>query len=78
MRSVSLREADGERVAAIRFYHLKHKPIANAELRAALRTQIGEPLQRRFFRNDVETLENLYRSKGFMDVSIRDRRCRAV
>ena len=74
LQSVTLREADGEQVGAIRFYHLKHKPIVNAELRAAMRTQIGEPLQRRFFRNDVETLENLYRSKGFMDVSIRDRR----
>ncbi len=71
---VTLREGDGLRVATIRFFHLKHKPIPNEQLRAAMVTTIGEPLQRRFFRNDLETIENLYRGKGHMDISIRDRR----
>ena len=72
--SVTPKEAEGRPVAAIRFYHLAEKPIADEKLRAAMRTHSGKHLRRRFFRNDLETIENLYRSAGFMDVSIPDRR----
>ena len=67
---VTLRQADGYRVAAIRFQHLNKKPIKNSTLRSAMQTRVGERLQRRFLRNDLTVIENLYRGKGFMGAKV--------
>ena len=69
-RRVSLRQADGYEVASIRFLHLDKKPIKNSILRSAMLTREGEPLQRRFLRNDLTVIENLYRGKGYMGVKV--------
>ena len=69
-RRVTLRQADGYRVASIRFLHLNKKPIKNSTLRSAMQTRAGEPLQRRFLRNDLTVIENLYRGKGFMGAKV--------
>lgn len=69
-RRVTLRQADGYRVASIRFLHLNKKPIKNSILRSAMQTRAGEPLQRRFLRNDLTVIENLYRGKGFMGAKV--------
>ena len=69
-RRVSLRQADGSRVASIRFLHLNKKPIKNSTLRSAMQTRAGEPLQRRFLRNDLTVIENLYRGRGYMGAKV--------
>ena len=69
-RTVDLRDLDTPKVVAVRFEHLAEKPISNREVRAAMRTQVGSPFARRFFRADLAKIENLYRSRGYMDVDI--------
>ena len=69
-RTVDLRDLETPKVAEIRFEHLAEKPISNREVRAALRTQVGERFARNFFRADLSKIENLYRSRGYMDVDI--------
>ena len=69
-RRISLRQADGYQVASIRFLHLNKKPIKNSTLRSAMQTRAGEPLQRRFLRNDLTVIENLYRGKGYMGAKV--------
>lgn len=69
-RPVDLRDLDSPEVAGVEFEHLAEKPIPNRELRAALLTQVGKPFQRRYYRGDLSTIENLYRGLGYMDVDI--------
>ena len=69
-RRVTLRQADGHQVASIRFLHLNKKPIKNSTLRSAMQTRAGEPLQRRFLRNDLTVIENLYRGRGYMGAKV--------
>ena len=72
LRSVSIRDIDsGEaKVVRIRFKHVRTKPFKNGDLRAAMTSREGERFQRRFFRNDMATLEGVYRAAGYMDVDI--------
>ena len=72
MQSVSFREIedDAVKVEAISFQHLLDKPFKNSKLRAAMKTVEGERFHRRFFRSDLNALENLYRGQGYMDVDI--------
>jgi len=70
LRPVRLRELKDQQVQHIRFQHLRDKPFGNPKLRAAMRTAEGQGFQRRFFRNDLKALENLYRGTGYMSVSI--------
>ncbi len=69
-RTVDLRDLDRQKVAEISFQHLAEKPITNRQLRAAMRIRVEERFARRFFRADMSTIENLYRSHGYMDVDI--------
>ena len=73
-RLVDLRDLETPKVVEIRIDHLGAKPITNRELRAAMHTQVGERFARRFFRADLSMIENLYRSRGYMDVDIVRRR----
>lgn len=71
--SVSLRELEDGKVKVgdlVRFTHLDIKPFKNGVLRSVMTTRKGEHFERRFFRNDLATLENLYRGAGYMSVKI--------
>ena len=72
MREVELRDLDGRKVEVkrIRFVHPQEKPFGNPYLRTAMRTRAGEPFRRRYFRDDLAELENLYRGIGYLDVDI--------
>jgi len=74
--SLSIRDIEsGEtKVATIRFTHVRTKPFKNGDLRAAMTTAEGDIFQRRFFRNDMVTLEGIYRGKGYMDGDILSKR----
>ena len=74
LRLVQLRDLGEPKVERIHFEHLQDKPITNHELRAAMKTRVGERFQARFYRADLSEIENLYRSRGFMDVDIVRRR----
>jgi outer membrane protein assembly factor BamA len=67
-RIVDIRDLETPKVAQIRFEHLAEKPISNRELRATIHTEEGTRFSRRFFRADLSTIENLYRSRGYLDV----------
>ncbi len=71
-REVDLRDLDGRNVEVkrIRFVHPQEKPFGNPFLRTAMRTRSGEPFRRRYFRDDLAKLENLYRGIGYLDVDI--------
>ena len=71
-REVDLRDLDGKNVEVkrIRFVHPQEKPFGNPFLRTAMRTRSGEPFRRRYFRDDLAKLENLYRGIGYLDVDI--------
>lgn len=70
LREISAREADDHKVAQIRFVHRGAKRIKGETLRSAMLTQEGKRFQRRFFRNDLSGLVNLYYSKGYRDAEI--------
>ena len=72
MREVDLRDLDDRKVEVkrIRFVHPQEKPFGNPYLRTAMRTRAGEPFRRRYFRDDLAALENLYRGIGYLDVDI--------
>ena len=70
LRETSAREADGHKVAQIRFVHRGEKRIKGATLRSAMLTQEGKRFQRRFFKNDLSGVVNLYHSKGYRDAEI--------
>lgn len=70
LRPVELRDLQDPKVESIRFAHLDATPIDDRELRAAMLTQEGERFQRHFFRGDLATIGNLYRSRGYLDVDI--------
>ena len=72
MREVDPRDLDGQKVEVkrIRFVHPQEKPFGNPYLRTAMRTHAGEPFRRRYFRDDLAKLENLYRGIGYLDVDI--------
>ena len=70
LREISAREADGHKVAQIRFVHRGAKRIKGETLRSAMLTQEGKRFQRRFFKNDLTGLVNLYYSKGYRDAEI--------
>ena len=70
LREISTREADGHKVAQIRFVHRGAKRIKGETLRSAMLTQEGKRFQRRFFKNDLTGLVNLYYSKGYRDAEI--------
>ena len=70
LRETSAREADGHKVAQIRFVHRGEKRIKGETLRSAMQTQEGKRFHRRFFKNDLSQLVNLYRSKGYRDAEI--------
>ena len=71
-REVDLRDLDGRNVEVkrIRFVHPQEKPFGNPLLRTAMRTRSGEPFRRRYFRDDLAKLENLYRGIGYLDADI--------
>ncbi len=69
-RIVDLRDLETPRVVQITFVHLGEKPISNRELRAAMVTTEDGRFARRYFRGDLATIENQYRSRGYMDVDI--------
>jgi len=54
----------------VRFTHLDIKPFKNGVLRSVMTTREGKRFERRFFRNDLATLENLYRGAGYLSVKI--------
>ena len=66
LRLVQLRDLGEPKVERIHFEHLQAKPITNHELRAAMKTRVGERFQARFYRADLSEIVNLYRSRGFM------------
>ena len=75
-REISAREADGHKVAQIRFVHRGAKRIKGETLRSAMLTQEGKRFQRRFFKNDLTGLVNLYYGKGYRDAEIVRKRLR--
>ena len=70
LRETAARQADGHKVAEIRFVHRGEKRIKGETLRSAMLTQEGKRFHRRFFKNDLSQLVNLYRSKGYRDAEI--------
>ena len=70
LRETAARQADGHKVAQIRFVHRGEKRIKGETLRATMQTQEGKRFHRRFFKNDLSQLVNLYRSKGYRDAEI--------
>ena len=70
LREISAREADDHKVDQIRFVHRGAKCIKGETLRSAMLTQEGKRFQRRFFKNDLSGLVNLYYSKGYRDAEI--------
>ena len=70
LREILAREADGYKVAQIRFVHRGDKRIKGDLLRSAMLTQEGKRFHRRFFKNDLSGLVNLYYSKGYRDAEI--------
>ncbi len=70
LRAISAREADGHKVSQIRFVHRGDKRIKGDLLRSAMLTQEGKRFHRRFFKNDLTGLVNLYYSKGYRDAEI--------
>jgi len=70
LREISVHEADGHKVAQIRFVHRGEKRIKGETLRSAMLTQEGKRFHRRFFKNDLSGLVNLYHSKGYRDAEI--------
>ena len=70
LREISTREADGYKVAQIRFVHRGDKRIKGDLLRSAMLTQEGKRFHRRFFKNDLTGLVNLYYGKGYRDAEI--------
>ena len=70
LREISAREADGHKVDQIRFVHRGDKRIKGDLLRSAMLTQEGKRFHRRFFKNDLTGLVNLYYSKGYRDAEI--------
>ena len=76
LRETSAHEADGHKVAQIRFVHRGEKRIKGETLRSAMLTQEGKRFQRRFFKNDLSGLVNLYYSKGYRDAEIVRKRLR--
>ena len=70
LREISARDADDHKVAQIRFIHRGDKRIKGETLRSAMLTQEGKRFQRRFFKNDLTGLVNLYYSKGYRDAEI--------
>ena len=70
LREISAHEADDYKVAQIRFVHRGAKRIKGETLRSAMLTQEGKRFQRRFFKNDLSGLVNLYYSKGYRDAEI--------
>ena len=70
LREISAREADGHKVSRIRFVHRGEKRIKGDLLRSAMLTQEGKRFHRRFFKNDLTGLVNLYYSKGYRDAEI--------
>ncbi len=69
-REISAHEADGHKVDQIRFVHRGAKRIKGETLRSAMLTQEGKRFQRRFFKNDLSGLVNLYYGKGYRDAEI--------
>ena len=70
LREISAHDADDHKVAQIRFIHRGDKRIKGETLRSAMLTQEGKRFQRRFFKNDLTGLVNLYYSKGYRDAEI--------
>ena len=73
VREVEMRSIDSEehiRVKRIRFVHLREKPFSDSYLRTAMTTRAGADFRRRFFRDDLTAIENLYRGNGYLDVDI--------
>lgn len=53
LREISAHEADGHKVAQIRFVHRGDKRIQGDILRSAMLTQEKKRFHRRFFKNDL-------------------------
>ena len=70
LREISVHEADGHKVGQIRFVHRGDKRIKGDILRSAMLTQEKKRFHRRFFKNDLTGLVNLYYSKGYRDAEI--------
>ena len=71
---ITLTIASGKKINAlvkdIHFVHLGEKHFTNRQLRATMKTQEEAPFERRFFRGDLSSIENLYRGEGYMEVDI--------
>ena len=73
-RTISARLAEEKEVRSIDFEYPSTKLLKNRELRAAMRTQIDEPFERRFFSSDLATLVNIYRGRGYRDAYIKSKK----
>ena len=70
---VDTRQAQGHKVGRIDFAHLRDRPFKDSQLRAVMQTRKGKPFQRRFFRRDLDALENLYRGEGYLEFEFVDK-----
>lgn len=68
------RDAVNKKISDIRFVRYGDKPVGTRDLRAAMATQEGARFKRRFFRDDLATLVNLYRSHGYRTAQITRKR----
>ena len=73
-RLIEAREAEGKEVAQVEIERLGERPIRGRALRAAMVTQEGKRFKRRFFRDDLLTLVNLYRSQGYRNAEVARKR----
>jgi outer membrane protein assembly factor BamA len=67
---IEARLAEGKEVAEVVFERRGDSPLPPRALRAAIVTQKGKRFKRRFFRDDLVTLVNLYRSQGYRNAEV--------
>ncbi|MEW6753633.1 MAG: POTRA domain-containing protein [Candidatus Latescibacterota bacterium] len=73
-REIDARQADGKRVAAVRFTYPGEKVLKSSDLRSAMRIQEGDRFSRRFFNGDMAAVVDLYRARGYREAEITRRR----
>ena len=72
--ALSARQAEGMQVERIRFSYSGEKLILNRMLRAAMRTKEEGTFSRRIFNEDLVSITNLYRSRGYREARIARKR----
>ena len=72
--ALSARQAEGMQVERIRFSYSGEKLILNRMLRAAMRTKEEGTFGRRVFNEDLVSITNLYRSRGYREARIARKR----